>query len=392
MYLLCLLLSGIPGLLSAATYYVGTTGNDSNDGSSGSRFLTIGKCLSVVSAGDTCIVGSGTYTDTDGNGTVAATTSGHAGASGNPITLQSETLYGAIITVPGLSNQQNTGLAIGVNYLTVRYFDITGGLSGTGSTNAHTGIEVGAATGVILENNRFHDIARTLCYNDPFGNQAVFASGSTNLKIRNNIVYSVGRLRNGESGCSTTIHQHDHGFYLAGNAGLEVTYNVIWDTNRGYPIHLYGGTSSNQVIAHNTLIGSSPTGSPAGQILFGETITTADIVNNLSYDSPYFLDPNLATASGVTVRYNIMDGVEKVTTKAGVTFSNNLQSSTTIRLTNPGSNDYTLQSNSAAVDAGTILGGSFTYNGAAPDMGAFETSPGAATGLSRSSKGMGLFR
>lgn len=45
------------------TYYVSTTGNDSNPGTSGSPFLTIQKCVSTaINPGNTCIVTNGTYT------------------------------------------------------------------------------------------------------------------------------------------------------------------------------------------------------------------------------------------------------------------------------------------------------------------------------------------
>lgn len=366
----------------ATTYYVGTTGNDANAGTIGSRFLTINKCHSVAVAGDTCIVGSGTYTDTDGDGRTFVTTNGHNGTSGNPITIQSETQYGAIITVPGLSGSQNDGMLINANYLIIDGFEITGGSSGTATGSAHTGINIFGGTGIILRNNKIHDISRTLCYNDTFGNSGIYvSSGTTSIEISNNVMYAVGRLRNGESGCSTTIYQHDHGMYINGAIGATIKYNTIYDTNRGYPIQIYGGTTSNLVIAHNTFDGHSPTGLPVGQIVLGSTINTGDVVNNISYDAGgYFVDPTFVTASSVTVRYNISDGAEKVTTASGVTFSNNLQNNANINFTNAATHDYTLANNSAAIDAGTVLGGNYTYNGAAPDMGAFEGSGGGSGG------------
>lgn len=385
-----------PQMAWATTYYVGTTGSDSNPGSSGSRFLTINKCHSVMVAGDTCLVGDGTYTDADGDGRTFVTTNGHNGTSGSPITIKSENKWGAIITVPGVINTQNDGMILNSDYLIIDGFEITGGTSGTGSVNSHTGITVYGGTGVILRNNKIHDIARTLCYNDPYGNAGIFANtGVAAIEISNNIIYGIGRLRNGESGCSTTIYQHDHGMYIDGVVDGTIKYNLIYDSNRGYPIQVSGGTSSNLTIAHNTLGGHSPTGLPAAQMVLGGTLNTADIVNNLSYDAPYFLDPTFVTATSVTVHYNIGDGAEKVTTASGVTFSNNIQNSASLNLTNPGSNIYTLQSTSAARDAGTILSG-YSYSGSAPDMGYDEyivsEGGGGSTGnLGRSSKGLGLF-
>jgi len=47
--------------LLAATFYVSTTGNDSGDGSITSPFATFNKVVSVMNAGDTCIIRAGVY-------------------------------------------------------------------------------------------------------------------------------------------------------------------------------------------------------------------------------------------------------------------------------------------------------------------------------------------
>jgi len=53
------------GSLQAATYYVATTGNDSNDGSIGSPWLTVKKAVETISAGDIIQLRAGTYTETN---------------------------------------------------------------------------------------------------------------------------------------------------------------------------------------------------------------------------------------------------------------------------------------------------------------------------------------
>jgi hypothetical protein len=52
-----------PITLFGATYYVATGGNDSNNGSQGSPWKTIGKAISFSSAGDTVNIAAGTYTE-----------------------------------------------------------------------------------------------------------------------------------------------------------------------------------------------------------------------------------------------------------------------------------------------------------------------------------------
>lgn len=48
-------------LLGATDYYVAKTGDDANDGSEGSPFLTISKAASVLVAGDVCYIKTGVY-------------------------------------------------------------------------------------------------------------------------------------------------------------------------------------------------------------------------------------------------------------------------------------------------------------------------------------------
>jgi hypothetical protein len=49
---------------SAGTYYVATTGNDANPGTSGSPKLTLTGAQTAASAGDTVMMAAGTYNGT----------------------------------------------------------------------------------------------------------------------------------------------------------------------------------------------------------------------------------------------------------------------------------------------------------------------------------------
>ncbi len=80
------------GLPSGPTYYVATSGSDSNSGTdAGHPFLTIGKAASVAVAGDTVVIRAGTYRE--------SVTLPHSGAAGSPITFQS--YPGETVTVSG---------------------------------------------------------------------------------------------------------------------------------------------------------------------------------------------------------------------------------------------------------------------------------------------------
>ncbi len=89
------ILAALP--LHAATYYVRKTGNDSNPGTTGSAWLTLGKATSTAVAGDTVIVGDGDY-----NEHVQESTSG---TSGNLITYQAENRGQAAIRAFRFSGQ-----------------------------------------------------------------------------------------------------------------------------------------------------------------------------------------------------------------------------------------------------------------------------------------------
>lgn len=97
------ILFGFSASANAATYYVATTGNDSNPGTLAFPFLTIQKAADIVNPGDTVLVGDGTYTDTDGNGTVVYVRRG--GTSGGYITFKSINKWGAV--VDGLRTANN---------------------------------------------------------------------------------------------------------------------------------------------------------------------------------------------------------------------------------------------------------------------------------------------
>jgi hypothetical protein len=356
--------------VQAATYYVATTGNDSNPGTSASPWRNPQRCTAPpVAAGDTCTVADGTYTDVEGNGIVVYVSgSSVQGTAASPITIKSTNPLRAHIIVPGLDTL-NAGFYIGRNYYIIEGFDISGGTS-SGSNASHHGISIAAGTtGVTVRKNSIHNIGRTICSDSGFGYTGVLTEGDSVL-IEKNMFFTIGRLRNGENGCSTSMYQNDHGIYMKGGANNIIRYNVFYDTNRGWPIHMFGGTVTNLSIFNNTLSGKSPTGLPAGQIMLASTITTAKIKNNISYNPPTgFIAYYSLNASAVDVSHNLSDGLEKIATQVGMTFSNNLQN------TNPGfvnaaGNDFHLTSGSASIDAGTNVG--YYFNAVAPDIGAYE--------------------
>lgn len=370
------------GSAQATTYYVASTGNDSNPGTSIQPWRHPQKCVdsgSPLIAGDTCIVRSGTYTDTGTDGiTIWIRGNSPAGTATKPITLKSEIPYGAIIQVPHTHTNSNTAIHINAAYWMVEGFDIDGSLS-TDPTN-HVGIRLAnASNGTVIRNNRIHHIGRSCndTHNDSGNvqhvNAGILVTGQSDVLIQENVIYTIGRYRNDENGCSTSIYQHDHGIYAAGT-NLTIRRNVIFDANRGYPIHIYGGTTTNLQIYHNTLSGRSATGYPKGQIRLASTINQARIMNNLSHNSSGGL-VNAFPLKGldVVVSHNMGDSSMNIWGMPipGVTFSDNFEQHANLSLADPSRYDFRLTEKSVAIDRGTTIGVPQVKDGA-PDIGAFE--------------------
>src|SRR5262252_10990103 len=119
----------------AATYYVATTGSDSNPGTQAAPFKTITYAYSKASAGTTIIVAPGTYTDYQSGWGLHL---GKSGTASSPIVLQSQTQGGAILEGGNVSDR-NQGIFIDGSYNIVDGFEIRnapkGGISVWGSHN-----------------------------------------------------------------------------------------------------------------------------------------------------------------------------------------------------------------------------------------------------------------
>lgn len=121
----------------AATYYVSTSGNDANNGTStNTPFRTIGKAASVVNAGDVVNVRGGTYSES-----VFVT---RGGTLGNPVTFQN--YQSEVVTLLGPS-ASNPGITITVPNVTIDGLRVTGfteggiALQGMSNSSSYTTIK-----------------------------------------------------------------------------------------------------------------------------------------------------------------------------------------------------------------------------------------------------------
>jgi len=213
-----LLFAGAAWPLCAATFYVATTGNDSNAGSPAAPWKTIQKAADSLAPGDTALVRGGVYGE-------AVTIHVSGSAAGGCVTFQSypgETAIvdGAALRVPA----GDTGLFLIADrsYVAIEGFEIRNYQAITAS-RVPAGIFItGAAHDITLLSNRVHDIVNTNQNGNAFG-IAVYGTSAaqpvSNLVARGNELFHL-KTANSES------------FTLNGNViRFEVSGNLVHDNN-----------------------------------------------------------------------------------------------------------------------------------------------------------------
>ena len=239
---------------SGATYYVSTSGNDSNPGSQIAPWRSLSHAASTVTApGSTVMLMAGTYTED-----IKIIKGGVAGA---PIIYES--YPGQTATIVG-----RLWIAQGADYLTIQNLTLVGNpnnpndlpspevnanhvtIANDDISNAHTAICVGVGsdgpvygTGnyVIITGNRIHDCGVLPAINHEHG---IYVEDATNLVIADNQIYN-----NADRGIQ---------FYpdTAGSVidQVDVYHNVIDGNGEGILFSGNNGSSASNISVHNNLI------------------------------------------------------------------------------------------------------------------------------------------
>lgn len=268
---LAIVLALVPLSVQATTYYVMTTGSNSNDGLSESTpFLTMQKCVDVMVAGDTCNVGGGTYSATG----VQFKTSGSSGA---PITLQAFPGATPILSCTSATNddthailfKNSTGFRNPIGWINVTGIEVTNCYNGIKFTNLHDSI---------ISNMHLHHNA----------NQGILGAGGARVSILQNHIHD-----NGPLGASTS--NLEHGIYIVSNA-VVIRRNLIYN-NQAYGIQIDGtktftaggnyasvefATSANWIIESNTIAYNRVR---AGIVVWGSSADGTRIENNIIYEN-----------------------------------------------------------------------------------------------------------
>ena len=158
----------------SATWYISTTGSDSNGGTSPSTaFATFTHALAAMAGCDTLIVESGYYYDQI---TPQASNSGNVSSSGCYTTIEAATTWGVTVdtsTQPSTSYISSLNIGAGVSYVDVYGIKFAGNLANTYSTGP-----------VFIEGNHIK-LQKTAGYNAPCAATAGSAWNVANYTVTN---------------------------------------------------------------------------------------------------------------------------------------------------------------------------------------------------------------
>ena len=307
----------LPGVaLAGTTYFVSTTGSNSNNGlTTGTAWRNIQYAASHVQAGDTVNIMGGIY-----NETVNIPSSGSASAGS--ITFQNypgqtATVDGTGLGIPG--GQFGLINIASQSYIIVRGLEVRN-YKTSSRRNVPVGVYVtGAGSNLQLLNNHIHDIQTTAtgCNANAFG---VAFYGNQAPASLNHITVSGNEINNLKTGCSETLT-------LNGNVDtFTVTNNLIHDNNNiGIDTIGFEGTSPNPaydqarngLISLNTVYNISSNGNPAypkncwcadGIYVDGGTniVVERNRIHNVDLGLEIASEHSGKTASLVTARSNLI--------------------------------------------------------------------------------------
>ena len=266
--------------VQAATYYVATTGNDANSGTSAAPWKTVAKAVNTMMAGDTTYVRGGTYRE----GVIHFKRSGTQTA---PIKLLNYPGEAPIIDfidktqVHRIVFEHSSGLTNPMGWITVEGFEIRNGYEGIKFYNLHNST---------IRRNWIHDNEH----------QGIMGQGGHHNVFDRNIFNHNGDFVGCASGktdpSGNTICNLQHGLYMHGSS-FTITNNLIYDnlalgiTLNGSPTSAYSPTrhagpefsgAANWLIANNVFAYQYYT---AAVVIWGELCHDTIIENNIFYEN-----------------------------------------------------------------------------------------------------------
>jgi len=334
----------------AATYYVAKTGSNNNSCSQAqspsSPKLTIAAGIGCLNGGDTLRIGAGSYSESINAGSIP---SGGSWSNTTKI-VGAGASSGTRLVVGG----DNTGIYASSGFSYIEFFDLE--IDGSNNTG-HDGIK--------FDTSGVSHVRFTRVRTHHFRNQGVLMTKEGN----NDIQFLQHESHHNGTGGSCYEHNRCHGMYITAD-NLLIDGAILHD-NESNGIQIYPGPGANPIM-RNSLVYNNPnwglfvSGSFTNGKIYNNTITGNGQNYALTYD-----------ASGCQVRNNIVyNNTQAIRT--GCSQSNNFTSNP--NFVSAGANDFRLQANSQAINAGANVGsdvptdkdGVSRPQGGAYDIGAYE--------------------
>jgi hypothetical protein len=357
------------GHADAATYYVRTSGSDSNAGTSPiAAFRTVGRALTAAQAGDVVYVGGGTYT--------GSVTTVRAGTASARIRFIGDTagVYTGDAGTPVIVASGNVGLTFAHAQVDFEWFTIQGGVTNVASSVAGSAVRGSTLVGASGDAARATGGTLSLigCEIRGYGGDAVETTGTGQATLTACTIHAGATGVNvSATGAAATLAQcvvRDlTGLGVASMGTLTISNTVLHAVAGG--VRITGGVAT---MWNNTLHQAGPTGVD----LRGGTLTLRNTIVSAS-------GTGFSVSAGTSTHgNNLYHG--NTTNYQGVT------AASTDRTGDPrfadGASDWRLGTGSPGLNTGASASGAPTLDlqgvrrpaGSAYDIGAFE-SP-AATG------------
>jgi hypothetical protein len=342
---LLLSIGAFSAVQGATTYYVATTGKDSNPGSANQPWATLSHAAAAASTpGDTVVVMNGTYSNEGVVSPNNVVTLSHSGTAGAPITFMAQNRGQAILdsgntatgtTCNGAYAYLNLNNAA---YIVIQGFVIQNACSqGIESNNS--------AHDIIIRWNTIQYIANHVVTSDD-GQCGIFMNGTEyNFTFDGNTFANIGRT----SGLS--YNDLDHGIY-SHSQNVTIVNNVFYNISKGWAIQQASG-AENWLIANNTFAFPS---AGDGQIMLWNNASGLTIENNIFYEPlAYAIDRYTSELTDCEVNNNVVYGATKVMGQTnGCTLSSNMVGDNPMFI-NPTAFNFELQNASPAITEGVYL-------------------------------------
>jgi uncharacterized protein (TIGR03437 family) len=352
-----------------STYYVSTSGSDSNRGTSDQPFRTIQSAVNLAMAGDIIIVRDGTYghgsiTHIGGDETGAmypqTAIRNKSGTAGAYITIKAENKWGATLDCEYVSDASpgcdSVFKLTHSSYIVIQDFVITraywvGIYSAEQSSN------------IIVRGNRFEYIGNRIT-TTPIGIGGVFCGdGDHDWTFEGNVFHDIGRTGGG-------AFSHDQALYVFGQ-NHTIVNNIFHGPITGWGVQTARGFSG--LIANNTF--AFEMRNNGGHIMLWDINADVIIRNNIFYSPTgnYAINSYDLTVSGTcSIDHNMVYG-GVIGAPAGCAIVDNLSADPGFVNAAAVPYDFRLKAGSPAIGAGVDMpAAGVDFNGSRRAPGAYD--------------------